>query len=72
MCFVLPRRQGISWNQLKSKMTSEETLGISKTAQNVIFKVDGSLDAFFSKLGEKFLVVWTLQELGYLITSPYS
>ena len=58
----LPRSQGTLWNQLESKMTSEGTLGTSNTAKKVIFKGDGSLDDFFSRLWEKFNVFCTSKE----------
>ena len=48
-------------------MTSEGASGTSKTAKNVIFKGDGSLDAFFSRLWEKFNVFCTPKESGYLM-----
>ena len=50
-------------------MTTEGALGMSKTAKNVIFNGDGSLDAFYFRLWEKFNVFWTPKESGYL-TEP--
>ena len=47
-------------------MTSEGASGTSKTAKTVILKGDGSLDKLFSRLSEKFKVLWNPKESGYL------
>ena len=46
-------------------MTSEKASAMSKTAKKEILKGDGSLEAFFSRLLEKFKVCWTPKRSGY-------
>ena len=48
-------------------MTSEKVSGMSKTAERVILKGDGSFDTLVSRLWEKLKVFWTHKKSGYLM-----
>ena len=48
-------------------MTKQEVSGTSKTAKKVNLKGEGSLDAYFSRLWEKFKVFSTPKKSGYLM-----
>ena len=44
---------------LKGALRKVNTSKTAKSAKTVIFKGDGSLDPFFSRLGERLKVFWT-------------
>ena len=46
-------------------MTSERAPGMSIIDKNGIIKGDGSLDALFPRLWEKFKVFWNPEKSGY-------